>query len=186
VTYEATGHPARRIRLTGYRLWDDEHNGTADVGTTVRRKTPNGYHNPWRETAWEIHPVIKVEVLDGAAPPSQSGAASPPQSAASSASPSAVSTPTPTGTVIAIPQPTAAPFVKNPSSQPQFVTLTRPVTIQILYGQVTLQRGTKLPFVSRDSQSVTVRYMGEKYPVPISSTDLEEPSTKPQAPENHQ
>jgi hypothetical protein len=55
LTYESTGHPARRIRIIGYRLWDDEHNGSADVGTTVKRMNPNKYHNPWRQTAWEIH-----------------------------------------------------------------------------------------------------------------------------------
>ena len=168
LTYEATGHPARRIRLTGYRLWDDEHNGTADVGTTVRRKTPNGYHNPWRQTAWEIHPVIRIEVLDGA---------SPPQTARPTLSESPIPTAPPAPGTIATtpeptPQPTAVPAVKTPPPQAQFVTLTAPVTIQIPYGQTTLQRGTKLPVVSRDAQTVTVQYMGEKYPIPISSTDL--------------
>jgi hypothetical protein len=64
LTIEPTGHAARKVRVTGYLLWDDEHNGSADVGTTVRSFGANGYHHPWRSTAWEIHPVIKIEALD--------------------------------------------------------------------------------------------------------------------------
>jgi hypothetical protein len=62
--YEPTGHPARRIRVTGYLLWDDDHNGAADVGTTIRTVAANKYHNPWRSTAWEVHPAFKVEPLE--------------------------------------------------------------------------------------------------------------------------
>lgn len=57
------GGKPHKIRLTGYLLWDDEHNGAADVGTKVERFSPVGYHNPWRLTAWEVHPVLKVEDL---------------------------------------------------------------------------------------------------------------------------
>jgi hypothetical protein len=63
-TIEPTGHPARKIRVTGYLLWDDEHNGTADIGTTIRSIGANKYHHPWRSTPWEIHPVLKIEALD--------------------------------------------------------------------------------------------------------------------------
>jgi hypothetical protein len=179
LTYEATGHPARRIRITGYRLWDDEHNGTADVGTTIRRANPNRYHNPWRQTAWEIHPVIKIVPVDSAAV-SQSVTPEPSSFVAPTIapSPSIMSEP-------ATPTPTPAPVVKTPQIQPQFVTITAPVTIQIPYGQTILQRGTKLTFVSHDSQTVTVEYMGEKYPIPTKSTDFEAPSPNIQAPENH-
>jgi hypothetical protein len=62
-SYRATGHPARKVRVTGYLLWDDEHNGSADVGSTVQWFSKNGFHHPWRSTAWEIHPVMKVEVI---------------------------------------------------------------------------------------------------------------------------
>src|SRR5438067_4070376 len=64
LTIEPTGHAARKIRVTGYLLWDDEHHGAADVGTTIRTFGANKYHQPWRSTAWEIHPVIKLEALD--------------------------------------------------------------------------------------------------------------------------
>lgn len=169
LTYEATGHPARRIRVTGYRLWDDEHNGSADVGTTIRRATPNRYHNPWRQTAWEIHPVIKIEPLEPGIPP----ASHPVMPSVTPAPTSAVSaTPSPSAAT-EIKTPAPAPVVKTPPTQPQFVTITVPVTIQIPYGQTTVHRGTKLPFVSREAQTVTVQYMGGKYPIPICSTDLQ-------------
>lgn len=58
-----TGGKAHRVRVTGYLMWDDEHGGPNDVGTAVQRFSPNGYHNPWRSSAWEIHPVMKVEDL---------------------------------------------------------------------------------------------------------------------------
>jgi hypothetical protein len=63
-TVEPTHHAARKIRVTGYLLWDDEHNGVADIGTTIRTIGANKYHHPWRSTPWEIHPVLKIEALD--------------------------------------------------------------------------------------------------------------------------
>src|SRR5213594_3198748 len=35
VSYQSTGHDACKVRVTGYLLWDDDHNGSADVGSTV-------------------------------------------------------------------------------------------------------------------------------------------------------
>jgi hypothetical protein len=64
LTYESSGHKAQKIRVTGYLLWDDEHNGSADVGATIRYITANKYHRPWRSAAWEIHPAFKVERAD--------------------------------------------------------------------------------------------------------------------------
>lgn len=61
---EPTTQPPQRVRITGLLLWDDEHNGAADVGTTVDHIAANGYHQPWRSTAWEIHPVLRIELLD--------------------------------------------------------------------------------------------------------------------------
>jgi hypothetical protein len=55
---------AHKVRVTGYLMWDDEHGGANDVGTTVQRFSPKGWHNPWRSSAWEIHPVVKVEELE--------------------------------------------------------------------------------------------------------------------------
>lgn len=63
VTYQATGHDACKVRVSGYLLWDDDHNGSADVGSTVEYFSKNGFHHPWRSTAWEIHPVTKIEVI---------------------------------------------------------------------------------------------------------------------------
>jgi hypothetical protein len=61
--FQPTGHKAQKIRVTGYLMWDDDHNGSADVGSTIQSFGTNGFHHPWRSTAWEIHPVIKVEVI---------------------------------------------------------------------------------------------------------------------------
>jgi len=41
-TFQATGHAAQKIRVTGYLLWDDEHNGSADVGSTIQYFSSNG------------------------------------------------------------------------------------------------------------------------------------------------
>jgi hypothetical protein len=45
------GHKAQKIRVTGYLLWDDDHNGSADVGSTIQYFGSNGFHHPWRSTA---------------------------------------------------------------------------------------------------------------------------------------
>jgi len=64
VSYQATGHKPRKIRVTGYLLWDDDHNGRADGGFTIEYFSKNGFHHPWRSTAWEIHPVMKIEMIE--------------------------------------------------------------------------------------------------------------------------
>lgn len=64
VSYHPTGHEACKVRVTGYLLWDDDHNGSADVGSTVQWIGSNGFHHPWRSTAWEIHPIIKIEPIE--------------------------------------------------------------------------------------------------------------------------
>jgi hypothetical protein len=63
-SYKATGHKVQKVRVTGYLLWDDDHNGSADVGPTIRYFSKNGFHHPWRSTAWEIHPIMKIEVIE--------------------------------------------------------------------------------------------------------------------------
>jgi hypothetical protein len=156
MTIEPTGHAARKIRVTGYLLWDDEHNGAADVGTVIRTFGANKYHQPWRRTAWEIHPVIKIEALDSSqVPPATSPAAVPPSPAPS------------------IPSPTpASPRSSSPPSQQQFVTITTPVKIKVLYGETTIPQGARLRIVSHDAQTVTVSYLDGSYAIPISSTDF--------------
>jgi len=137
VTYESTGHKAQKVRLTGYLLWDDEHNdNTKDVGATIRSIARNRYHNPWRATAWEIHPIIKIERLDAAAPPTESR-----------------STP-------------------SAETAQRYVTILRAVKIRIPYGETVLQRGMRLPVVSQDATTVSVRYLDAVYAIPIESTDF--------------
>jgi hypothetical protein len=153
MTIEPTGHPARKVRVTGYLLWDDEHNGVADVGTTIRTFGANKYHQPWRSTAWEIHPVLKIEAFDAA-------------TVLPSASPSpVVPVPVLSQKTIQAPAPSAPP-------QTQFTTITQPVRIKIPYGETVLPRGTKLPVVSHDAKTVTVRYLNGTYAVPIPFTDF--------------
>lgn len=143
VTYESTGHAAQKIRLTGYLLWDDEHNSPKDVGTLISSIARNRYHNPWRATAWEIHPVMKIERVTPDQPP---GAAAPFSSAAG--------------------RPTV-----TPASQ-RIVTILRQTKIKIPYGDTVLPRGMRLPIVSSDEKTVTIEYLGGKYVIPIESTDL--------------
>ncbi len=63
---------------------------------------------------------------------------------------------------------------EGPSSSafPTTVTIARPVTIRIPYGQTVLQPGTKLPVVGRDGDTVRVNYMGDTESVPVSATDI--------------
>jgi hypothetical protein len=169
LAYEPTGHKAVKVRLTGYLLWDDEHNGSADVGTAIQRATIGRFHNPWRGTAWELHPVFKIERLDGAHPPPPSAVGpSPAPSAPPQPSEATPAPPTPQGTPEATPTPTPTPT----ATPQQFVTIMQPVRIKIHYGETVLPRGAKLPVVSHDAQNVTVQYLGQNQVVPISSTDF--------------
>lgn len=164
LTIEPTGHAARKIRVTGYLLWDDEHNGAADIGTAIRSVGANGYHQPWRRTAWEIHPAIKIEVLDEAPTTARPAPSAQPSSSAGAAdgdrAPSLQRSPAP-----------ASNSATSPPAQ-QFVTIMTPVTIKILYGETTIPRGSRLRVVSHDAQTVTVSYLDGVYAIPISSTDF--------------
>ncbi|MDQ6626804.1 MAG: hypothetical protein M3Y69_11815, partial [Verrucomicrobiota bacterium] len=60
---EPMGQKPQRVRITGLLMWDDAHIGKADIGSMIESITPNKYHHPWRSTGWEIHPVMKVEVV---------------------------------------------------------------------------------------------------------------------------
>jgi hypothetical protein len=150
---ESTGQPAQRVRITGFLLWDDEHNGVSDVGTTIQRIGANKYHQPWRRTAWEIHPVLKIEPAD------DSALAVAPQRSL----PAAMLLPASSATITA---------TASPATAPQEVTIVQPVTVKISYGETVLQRGTKLPLISRNAQSVRVKYLEETITVPLESTDL--------------
>jgi hypothetical protein len=45
-------------------MWDADHNRSADIGSTIQYFDTNGFHHPWRSTAREIHPIVKVEVVE--------------------------------------------------------------------------------------------------------------------------
>jgi endonuclease/exonuclease/phosphatase family metal-dependent hydrolase len=78
------------------------------------------------------------------------------------------------GTVVQQPQVSAPPPASSVSSPatPQFVTLTQPVRIKVAYGEMVLPRGLKLPVVSRNGQTIVVKYLDETPAIPISATDL--------------
>src|SRR5690349_16951605 len=142
--FRLTQHPV--ITVIGKAFYDIDHSGN---------DTHNNRRNYDQSLAvWEIHPVMKMTV----------GGVSSTSAAAATSSAPEIQSPTPEPTPTQQLQPTTAPA--------QFVTLTRPVTIQIPFGATVLQPGTKLPVLSRDGQTVDVRYMDARYSIPISSTDL--------------
>ena len=148
--YKSTGHPPQLVKVTGFLMWDDEHNGTADIGTNVQYFTPgNGFHHPWRSTAWEIHPVVSIEPAGVTKPKSTVPQATQAPTLAPAAQPTATATP------------------------PQMVTVTRPVSVKIPYGETIIPRGMKLEVVARDAHTVRVKYLGQLYDIPIEATDLQ-------------
>lgn len=57
-----TGNGPSKVRITGYLMWDDAHaSATNDVGEKMESKSKEGYLRPWRASAWEIHPILKIE-----------------------------------------------------------------------------------------------------------------------------
>ena len=62
--FQATGHKAQTIRVTGYLMLDDPPQGKRRSWRDNQYFGSNGFHHPWRSTAWEIHPIIKIEVLE--------------------------------------------------------------------------------------------------------------------------
>jgi hypothetical protein len=63
-SYQPTRHPPRKIRVTGYLMWDDLHNDSKAVGPKVKFIGNDKLHHPWRATAWEVHPVLKLEGVE--------------------------------------------------------------------------------------------------------------------------
>jgi len=61
-SFQPTGHPPRKITVTGYLMWDDLHNDPEAVGSKVKLIGGDKLHHPWRATAWEVHPILSVEI----------------------------------------------------------------------------------------------------------------------------
>ena len=62
--YHSTGHPAHKVRVTGYLYWEGDHNKPgSDIGPKVKSIDPSGGLHPWRQTAWEVHPITNIEDL---------------------------------------------------------------------------------------------------------------------------
>lgn len=104
---------------------------------------------------WEIHPVMEMRIG------SRVVSSQPPNTQLSTGKESASSaTPSPPNV-----QP-AAPAEQG------LATIVEPVPIKIPYGTTVLQRGMRFPIVGRDRETVRIRYMGEVYAIPLTSTDL--------------
>jgi hypothetical protein len=73
-------------------------------------------------------------------------------------------------------QPLRSTSVFKPTPQPadpKVVTITKPISIAVQYGSVSVAAGAKPPLVSRAGDKVRVRYYdGADYDIPISATDL--------------
>jgi hypothetical protein len=63
-SFQPTRHPPRKIRVTGYLMWDDLHNDPEAVGPKVKLIGSDRFHHPWRASAWEVHPILKVETVE--------------------------------------------------------------------------------------------------------------------------
>jgi hypothetical protein len=61
-SYQPIRHPPRKIRITGYLMWDDLHNDPEAVGPKVKLIGSDKLHHPWRATAWEVHPILRIEI----------------------------------------------------------------------------------------------------------------------------
>jgi hypothetical protein len=140
-------HPI--ITAFGKAFYDTDH---SDAHTRSNKRPQDQ-----KTAVWEIHPVMRLAI-----------ASSIPFSTPSLTQPS--SPPVLGSNVVQSPSRTATASVT--SSTDQFVTITRPVTIVIPYGETTLPVGMKLKIVLRSPNSVTVRYLNGNYSVPIGSTDL--------------
>lgn len=140
-------HPA--VTVVGKAFYDIDHSRN-DTRSNRRNYDPS-------LAVWEIHPVMKL--TSGTAAQEALAVPSAPTVQFASPTPARVAPPP-----VTIPQPTAP--------LEEFVTITKPVTIQIPRGTTVLQPGMRLPILSRDSQSVDVRYLDARYAIPISSTNL--------------
>jgi hypothetical protein len=63
-SYQPTQHSPRKIRVTGYLMWDDLHNDPEAVGAKVKLIGSDKFHHPWRATPWEVHPILKIEMAE--------------------------------------------------------------------------------------------------------------------------
>ena len=62
-SYRPTRHPPGKVRVTGYLMWDDLHNDPEAVGPKVKMIASDKFHHPWRATAWEVHPILKLDMV---------------------------------------------------------------------------------------------------------------------------
>lgn len=131
------------VTLVGKAFYDTDHSGK-DYRNNRRPRAKD-------KAVWEIHPVMEMTVQE--APPPVATATSPP------ASPDVV-------------PPPATPAPPADASAQLVVTLTKPVSLKIPYGSVTLPAGRQLSAISRDDANVVVLFEGKTYSIPLDSTDV--------------
>ncbi len=142
--FQLTQHPV--VTAIGRAFYDTDHAGDT-------RDNKRSYQSG--AALWEIHPVMALRSATSS------------ELAASNKRPvPEVVQPTATTT----PAPQAKPL--QPAADAVTVIITKPVTIRIPYGNTTLQPGLKVEVVARDADTVTVKYMGGNYAVPVNSTDF--------------
>jgi len=145
-------HPV--VTVVGKAFYDIDHSHGDTRGN--RREYDSSL------AVWEIHPVMKLAIGNSATAATSVDVAPTPLT----------SVPTPE---IAAPPPVPSPPLVTfspPVAPEQFVTITKPVTVQVPHGTAVLQPGMRLPILSRDSQNVDVRYLDARYAIPVLSTDL--------------
>jgi hypothetical protein len=148
-TFPLTLHGSKRLKQLQPHVVTMIGRAFYDMQHAERGKRNNRRSSAESFAVWEIHPVMQLSIDH-----SRVGA-----------TPRQIQ-----------PQLTPPPAATPVAAQPEFVTITKPVAIRIPFGTTVLQPGLKLPFVSRDTQTVHVRYMDEVYSIPIEDTDLQERS----------
>jgi hypothetical protein len=61
--FQSTGHKAQKIRVTGYLMCDDDHNGSADAGSRIQSFGTNGSSSVALD-AMGNSPDNKIEVIE--------------------------------------------------------------------------------------------------------------------------
>jgi hypothetical protein len=73
------------------------------------------------------------------------------------------------------PEPTSSPETTESTSAatlPMIISLRQSVSIQLPSGNTVLPAGTRIQFISRNGETVQVRYLDADYEIPISATDF--------------
>jgi hypothetical protein len=94
------------------------------------------------------------------------------------ANPGFTPAPPPPGEAAAAPAPSpAAPAAPAGPVTRNSATLTQPVTVQLQFGKVTLNPGTRLRLIALEGHNIRVNFNNTIVLVPVSSTDVDPANT---------